>query len=52
MYQVRYKEGNINVLLRRFKTEEQASTYIGIEGTQMEMAESKGSMYIKKERGK
>jgi len=49
MYQVRYKEDNINVLLRRFKTRAEAETYINIEETQMEFAEPEGHLYIKNE---
>ncbi len=60
MYQVRYKETNIvegkpykiNVLLSRHKTQAQAETYIGIEGTQMEFAESQGELYIVEEKNK
>ena len=67
MYQVRYKEkitrpspynglieiiGNINVLVARHKTQEQAETFKSIEYTQMEMADSKGELYIIKEKTK
>ena len=51
MYQVRYREGkSVNVLLARFKTRKEASTYISIESTQMESATSLGEMYIRKEK--
>ncbi len=54
MFQVRYKEktnkSKINILLAKFNTKIEAETYINIENTQMEMDESKGKMYIVKEK--
>jgi hypothetical protein len=45
-YAVYYEEGKTKKFVEAFTTRAEAETFIGIEGTQMEMAEAEGKLVI------